>query len=436
MDRRVALVFVSLLALGARRAEPATLEKVAVEGDPAPQPGSFYRRKFQKPAVSDATGARVAASVRTFINPNCLVSFDPGPGPDAIIVCRKDPSPDGHQFGTLGNPSINITSEPAWAAAVTFARSGVFRGSSMTVAFTGDPSPAGSGFLRKFSSALITDGGDVVFQAIISGGAVVGGVTVDQGFFRCTGGNGLCSTGGTGTLQTLVLKNDPVLDRPGRKLCKLQTLSASTFGIAFLAETQLDCSSTTETPLEGIFRKPFAGAVVTVALQGEPSKPQPAPGGTTYALVAGPVAIEKDGIVAFLGATTGLIGAEMLFLCDPASCPASQADVAVQQGDPDGNGDFFQRFSTPALSDAGDIAFQGRVNDGLRSSGIYIRRLIGGTIATVARLNDVAPGVSPTAQFTFFAAPSMSPGGKVAFKVRVRQVASSPRTREGLFLFE
>jgi len=95
MNRRMGLAFALVLGLGASRAEPATLQKVAVDGDPAPDPGSFYRRKFLQPAVSDAAGAHVMASARIFINRTCLVKFDAGP--DSIVVCRKDVSPEGHE---------------------------------------------------------------------------------------------------------------------------------------------------------------------------------------------------------------------------------------------------------------------------------------------------------------------------------------------------
>ena len=139
MNRRMGLVFALVLGLGASRAEPATLQKVAVDGDPAPDPGSFYRRKFLQPAVSDAAGAHVVASARIFINRTCLVKFDAGP--DSIVVCRRDVSPEGHEFAKLGDPSIDIAGDAAWAAGLTAARSGVFRGDATVVALTGDPSP-------------------------------------------------------------------------------------------------------------------------------------------------------------------------------------------------------------------------------------------------------------------------------------------------------
>ena len=97
---------------------------------------------------------------------------------------------------------------------------------------------------------------------------------------------------------------------------------------------------------------------------------------------------------------------------------------------------FFVRLSTPAISDVADIAFEARVQDGQRASGIYIRRAAGGTIDTVARTNDVAPSISPTTQFSTFNAPSMSPSGKVAFHTRLRPLGSSSIPHEGIFLFE
>ena len=123
MNRRMGLVLVSLLVCGASSAESATLKKLALEGDPAPDPGFFYHRKFLRPAVSDAAGQHVVASVRLTpaTSRQCLVKFDPGPGPDGLVACRKDTSPDGRQFLKLGDPSINVAGtwpgQQRWASA-------------------------------------------------------------------------------------------------------------------------------------------------------------------------------------------------------------------------------------------------------------------------------------------------------------------------------
>jgi len=436
MNQGMRFVLASVLAWGAMSvAAAATLEKVAFDGDPAPDPGFSYHRRFFNPAVSDAPGQRVVASVRLVpaAGRQCIVKFDPGAGPDGIGACRKDPSPEGHEYLRFDQPSINMTSDAVWAASVSFGLSGIYRGTSV-VAFTGDPSPAGPGFLQRLSSGVITDAGDVVFKSTISGGAIVAGVPIDTGIFRCTGGDGICRTGGTGTLQTVVLKNDPVPDRPGRKLCDLEAFGVSTFGIVFRSATALDCASTTETPLVGMFRKPFAGAVTTLALHDEPSQPNTAPGGTVYDFFSNMPSIANTGIAAFQGRTKGLFAHYILYFCDPATCPASPPTVAVEQGSNDGAGNFFTRFTSPGVSDVGDIAFQSRFVGQHRGQGVYIHR-VGGAIDNVARNNDIAPGVPGGGQFVRFGPAAMSSGGKVAFEARAKLLSAAGR-KEGLFLFE
>ena len=121
--------------------------------------------------------------------------------------------------------------------------------------------PPGTGLLKDFSLARIMNAGDVFFAATISGGAVLAGVEVNQGLFQCSGGDGNCSAsaGGSGTLTTVALVNDPVPDRPGRRFCRFLDLVTSDFGIAFRAVTQLDCANGAEAPAAGVFRKPLAG---------------------------------------------------------------------------------------------------------------------------------------------------------------------------------
>jgi len=99
------------------------------------------------------------------------------------------------------------------------------------------------------------------------------------------------------------------VDAPGRKLCDLKAVGASVFGTAFLAPTKLDCASGAETPLLGVFRKPFGGAITTLALQGEPSNPVLPPGGTTYANLVGHlhVVLSRDRVRRWLEPVTGAV---------------------------------------------------------------------------------------------------------------------------------
>jgi hypothetical protein len=431
---------VALVLLGLAAPASAVIKPVALEGEQSPQ-SPFLYRKFGLPVVADAAGQRVAVYNRTRGGKRCIFSLDPDSTSDGTVACEKDPSPDGRSFRRLGAPTINTpAASVAWASRLTFGYSGAFRSGPAIVALLGDPVPApGTGLLDQFSSAHIIDTGDVVFDATISGGAVVLGVEIDAGIFRCTGGDGNCHSG-TGTLETLVLVNDPVPDRPGREFCSFIALTdpASLFGIVFGASTKLDCADNAEQPLEGVFRKPFVGAVSTLALQGEPSEPFPAPGGTTYASFVGSPAIENGGDVAFVANTAGIVATSAVYLCDAIGCPAAPADAAVERGQPDDDGDLFRAFSQPAISMAGDIAFSARVDPVSGSGvthGLYVRRATT-DIETIAKTGDPVPGVVPAATFRFLLhPPAMSPGGKIAFKARIRR-SVSPRNREGIFIVE
>ena len=94
-------------------------------------------------------------------------------------------------------------------------------------------------------------------------------------------------------------------DRPGRQFCDFSGLDISSYGIAFRASTQLDCSDGGESPLVGIFRMPLFGAIETVALSGETSEPFPVPAGTTYSSINSGPTINNSGTVAFGASTTG-----------------------------------------------------------------------------------------------------------------------------------
>jgi hypothetical protein len=417
-------------------AQAADLKTVAIRGDASPIGGLDYKA-FQAPEVSDDSTDEVAffATARNGTIERCIFKVD-DTGAGGPVACKGDPTPNGKQFRDFSNPSMNASGEVAWTAGTT-GGNGIFKDDPTLVTFIGDTVAGVTGVLKELSMARITDASHVVFKSTISGPAVVGGVPLDQGIFRCSGGDGNCSSG-TGVLEKLVLKNDSLVDPPDRKFCSFNALDASNFGIVFRASTQKDdcTASTQDTSRVGIFRKQFGGAVETIALESRPSNPAPAPGGTQYREFFGEPAIENSGIVTFRASTKNLFSLEILFLCDPATCPAAPADAPVQQGDDDGNGNTFRSFSSPVLSDAGDMAFQAQTKTpgGGTTSGVYIRRA-NGDIDTVA-LKQLTPVPDlPGATFLFFGQPAMSSGGDVAFKAKVKATAK-PKNREGVFLFE
>jgi hypothetical protein len=436
---RAGVPVVLALAVALAHSSPgvaASIKTVALQGNPAPSSGTF--KKFREPVIGDGAGTRVAVyvKIRGVGGKRCLFELDPDGGPDAVIACERDPSPDGATFTRIAfDPTITATNAVAWSSRLSFGRSGVYREGPAVVALLGDPVPVpGTGLLKLLTQARITATSDVVFHSTISGGAVVLGVEVNQGIFRCTGGDGNCSSG-TGTLETLLLVNDPVADRPGREFCSFGKVVAGTFGIAFRGVTKLDCADGGETPLTGVFRKPFVGPVVTVALEGETSNPFPAPGGTLYGALTDALSMNDTGSVAFRASTTGVLNAQHLFLCDSATCPATPAEAAVTSGDVDDASNAFLNFSPPAVSAAGDIAFVARLFGSTRS-GAYIRRTTD-DIETIAVAFDTIPDLPPpgSAFFQRFNPPGMSPGGKVAFRAKLRWSVSTT-SRYGVFAFE
>ena len=424
-------VLVGILLLSATGlASAATIKTVALQGDQTPQATYFYR-KFTAPAVSDTAGPHVA-DYALAIGKRCIYLLDPD-GADATEACERDLAPGNGLFRRLNPPSVGLTGDVAWIAKVSFGRGGVFRTGPTPVALIGDAVPApGTGTLAKITSSRITDTGDVVFQSDINGGTSVAGL------FRCSGGNGNCSTG-TGTLSTIALTGDAVPDRLGRFFCGFLEVTGSTFGVAFRATTKLDCSDGAELALTGVFRKAFAGAAETLALAGEVSQPNTNPGGSVYASFDRPAAIENGGSVAFVASTSGVPATSAIYRCDSGTCPAAPAAAIVLRGDVatvPGPPETFQIFSEAAISAAKDVAFTARLAGPGMQYGLFVRPAAGGPPNTIVLNGDSVPGSSPPATFLInVTTPGMSSGGKISFMSRISRTIS-PRSRKGIFVVE
>ena len=370
--------------------------------------------------------------------------FKGGPSRDDLgstVVLVGDLGPDSRLFRVLGNPTMNTSGDVAFSAVLTGGGRGVFRGDQSIVALLGDSVPGVTGLLAEFSHVTVADDQGVVFRATISGATEVGGVKVDQGIFRCSGGDGNCSSG-TGSLEALVLKNDPLPDRADRELCNINEVAASNFGVAFVAETKEDCAQGDELTRRGVFRLPFAGSTGTVALEGEACEPYAEPGGTTYGLIWTLPDITNDGSVVFQARTAGILSNFVLYLCRSSSCSSDPAEAKVITGTSDQDGNAFSRFSLPVVSEAGDIAFGAKARgDNGRVTGVYVRRAEGTweyPPETVVLQGNLVPDLVPATEFARLLAKTsqldMSPGGKIAFKAKVRRV-NPPRVRlEGVFM--
>jgi hypothetical protein len=427
MTIRTQLIALTLALAGTATVAGAAVSIVVLKGDVTPTAGVFYR-KFNAPSIADdGAGAFLAFEARARPSSGrqvrCLYKVDET-GAGTTVACVGDTTPDGHEFRRFQMPDVNSANDVAFASLVSQGRMGVYRGDPTIVSLLGD-SFAGTGLLDDFSSVRNRNGDNgIAYKATISGGAVVGGVTIDEGLFGCAGGDGNCSAGGTGTLFTIALVNAPVTDRPGREICGFGDLDVS-IDVAFRASTKLDCADGGEAPLEGVFVTD-GSIILTLALQGEPAEPFPGPGGTTYAKFVGPPSTNASAGVAFQAVTAGIVKESVQYVYT-GSTPAA---AAVAQGQDDGNGNVIRKMSPPSISDAADIAFMavGRGNGVTR--GVYIKRFAGG-IETVALKGSASPGPGT---FRGFGDPAISADGKVAFRATIK--ASTPPTkRDGIFLY-
>ena len=448
MTKRVGVAgLVVAVALGATWAmAQVEVSTVALSKDYSPEEGFWYVR-FNRPVVSDAAEQPVSFFARTRgVTSSKKGIFKDGPGRDDLgstVVLVGDPSPDSRLFKMLSDPTMNAAGHVAFSTGLAGGANGVFRGDQSVVALLGDSVPDVVGFLSWFSHVVITEDEGVIFRATISGAAEVGGVKVDQGIFRCSGGDGNCSSG-TGSLEALVLRNDPVPDRPDREICNINEAAASNFGVAFVAESKEDCADGDELTRRGVFRVPFAGSIVTIALEGEACEPYADPGGTTYGLIWALPDIANDGSVVFKARTTGISLSTVLYLCLSSTCPPDPAEAKVITGTVDQDGNVFSRFSLPAVSDAGDMAFKANARgDSGTVTGVYVRRA-GATSdyppETVVLQGDIVPDLVPATEFAQVLAKTsqldMSPGGKIAFKAKVRRVNPPEVGLEGIFLVD
>jgi hypothetical protein len=134
--------------------------------------------------------------------------------------------------------------------------------------------------------------------------------------------------------------------------------------------------------------------------------------------------------VAFRAVTKGASAGGHLYRCDPATCPAALPAIAVQKDDLDAALNKLGGFSSPAINDAGDIAFEATARGGV--CGVYIRRMTGG-IETVALRGDPIPDVPGTAFFRCARPVAMSSGGRVVFKATYKE---GKKSETGIFLAE
>jgi hypothetical protein len=323
-------------------------EIVFLEGDTAPSGGTylFASGLARTNDLRDVTLMAIVSggSASTGI-------FRDASGTESAAALPGNTAPGTAGGSYAGSPNgwslhdLNATGSIAFVSDVTggSVASGVFieaPGSAVAVALEGETAPGTGGVYAGFDSAALSDGGVVVFPALVSGGSH------PSGLFRVSGGSG----------SALALVGEPAPGTGGGSFADfLYPVVNDAGSVLFLSNVS------GATPGGGIFLH-VAGALQAVAVEGDVA---PGSGGATYAVVPGLPDLNAGGDVVFASALLGGSASAGVFLYDGSSAEARPV-VLSEQAAPDADGASFLSFDLVATNDLRQVAFQAELSDGRR----------------------------------------------------------------------
>jgi hypothetical protein len=440
MKRCTALIFTIALLTAGTDSFAGQTTAIAHSGSPVLGANTSLR-KFRTPFVSDATGKRIAfrGAVYDPLNPESLRAIfrlDAAGAADAV-AWRGLSSVGGAAFRNFLQPAINNNGDVAWYGFLADGGSGIYRtlggnpANLQTVLVTGAIAPISGYTFDEFDAPEISSSGAVVFWAR----AVSNASTPIEGIFSCAGGNGGCTSGGTAALSILAKSDDLISGGGGLRVCRLfPTLRVSAWGIAFRAETKSDCLSSGPGP-ETVLRKDFANVAGLRAIA--------AVGGATdstsvYSRFRDNPTVEDHGIVAFRADTSDTESNEAIFRCDPsAGCPATSRPVRIVTKGDNGSGLTLRRFSSPQITNAGDVAFLSRSRGtDVAGTTVFIWRKATGDLELVATGFQLVgdPNLPGDTRFRRIGSLHASGAGDVVF--RATASGSGLDWRSGIFLWQ
>jgi hypothetical protein len=329
---------------------------VSITGESAPGTGGgSYLAMGGFPALNDAGELSFMAVVSGGTSSSGIFA-DTGAGADVPVVVagQTAPSTGGGTFeGTLADlnrHALNAAGAVAFIDTVSggTAASGVFLhsgGSHSAVSLAGDSAPGtGAGVYGEFESPALSDSGDVVFPALVTGGSASGGLFVDA----------------AGVDSALVLVGDTAPGTGGGTFADFLVPEVNASGVVvFLSNV----SGSTATG--GIFRH-ADGSVDAVVVENDAA---PGTGGGTYATLTSLAALNEFGDIVFSAAIAGGTTDAGLFRFDAAT--GQIAPVALfGESAPGSGGATFAQFGYVDVNDPGQIAFQATLSDG--NSGLFL----------------------------------------------------------------
>ncbi len=304
--------------------------------------------------------------------------------------------------GTVA-PSLLVWVSSSWAV-----------GTTQVVVQTGDAAPDANGsFFRFADPPALNDAGQAAFLANLTGTS--GGGSDDIGIFR---GDGT-------TLVQIAREGDAAPDANGSFLNftfpVLNNAGQATF-VGFLTGSRVGISDSS-----GIFRGDGT-TLVQIVRKGEAA---PDANGSFSSLVI--PAFNDAGQAAFLSFLTRTSGGNS----DDRGIFRGDGTTLVQivrEGDaaPDANGNF-SSFNSPALNDAGQVAFSGSLT-GTSGGGSDDRGIFwgdGATLTRIAREGEAAPDAN--GNFLLFSDPTLNNAGQAAFWGSLTGTSGGGSDDAGLF---
>lgn len=399
-------IFVLLFgAASAAEAAPGwTLERVALEGEPAPGTG----RNFQALDPGRDAGADTAFSGWLDGTPPSWGTFQRTNGTVGLVAQSGDAAPGSASPYTavIGYNSVASGSLTVVGILASGDR-GIFRYSGATqesVVRTGDAAPGGGTFAPGTGDVTVHSMNiheEIAFRSSLSGGAGALGVFVTDGSepigFRTIALEGQPAAGG-GTWTSF---GWPSLGDAG--------------DVAFSAEIASG-SATSGLFLDG------AGGITALALQGDTA---PGTGGAVYDSFHYPV-VNGSGEVVFLAGTSGGASSGGVFLAEAGGIRSLLVEDQVLPGT---GGRTIAQFgpTLPTLNESGSSAFSAVLSGEPAEGGLFLYDGASGSIGPVALSGESAPGAGG-ATFTSFAYSGLDDDDVIAFR------ATLSDDRAGIFV--
>lgn len=395
--RRAAVGIAALTcALTAPLAASAAPRAVALVGDPAPGTGGGTYSFFPETPVSINSAGEVAfaASIASGTTTSGLFVASSATSAAVAVAGQVAPGTGGGTYAILEHADINDAGQVAFTSTISggTTTAGVFLddgGLHTAVAVAGDTAPgAGGGTFVAFTGPVVNESGEVAFFATVTGG------TKSSGIFLATTG-GLVPIVFVGDTAPVVGGTVSLLGRP-----------AVNDGGSVAYQAVLFDGMANSTAM-------FVGSGGTPSLVAAPGDVPSGAGGLAYfAFASTRPSIDASGDVAFM-ATLGATGSIDAIVVDAAG--ATGTAIALE-GDPHpspGGGTFFSLNSKPVLAASGDVAFGATSTSGNPFSGLFLADGTG--VAAVALRGDPAPDTGGGTFGSFDNSPALSDAGDVAF---------------------